>query len=77
MDPINTLIKSDFDQGLTVKELKSIIKDWPDTNEDTGEPCEVWITTSENLSNPVKMVYPLNRRKDDAGNFSADLLLEA
>jgi hypothetical protein len=76
MNSTDTVVKSDFNQGLTVKELKSIIKDWPDTNEDTGEPCEVWISTSEGLTNAVKIIYPLNKREDDSGNFSADLCFE-
>ena len=49
-----------FENGITVKELKELLKDWPETN-DLGDPSELWITTSEGYSNPVKTVTPLNR----------------
>lgn len=48
------------ERGLTIKELKEIVKDLPDTDED-GDDYEVWIMTSDGLSNIVKSVYTLNR----------------
>ena len=62
--------------GMTVKELKKAIINWPETNEYTGEDCEVWLTTGVNLSSPVVGITPLNKRKDDNGNISADILFE-
>jgi hypothetical protein len=68
-------MNSKFPNGLTVKELKELMKDWPEEDE-FGEPCEVWLETSDGHSNIVKHVIPLNRRVfDDNVTFSADLLL--
>lgn len=55
-----------FPNGLTVRELKALIADWPETDH-MGEDSEVWVETSEGLSNVVKKVWPLN---------SADILFE-
>lgn len=64
-----------FPNGLTVRELKELIKNWPDTNAYTGEETEVWIG-HDGVSNWVKVVCPLNHRRDDEGE-SADVLLES
>ena len=45
--------------GLTVKELKEMIKDWPEEDQ-YGEPAEVWIEDECGVSNPVRAVWPLN-----------------
>lgn len=55
----------DFDQGLTVKELKEIIADWPDEDE-LGELSEVWIGY-DGVSSQCFSVVRLNR---------SDILLE-
>ena len=62
--------------GITVKQLKLLLRDWPEVNEYTGEDCEVWIETEENLSSPATEAMPLNKRVDD-GVLSADLILKA
>ncbi len=54
--------------GLTVKELKEAIKDWPEIDP-YGEPTEVWVETGLNLSGQVKAVWPLNKRE-----MSADII---
>ena len=54
------------EMGITVKQLKEIVKDWPETDT-LGEDSEVWIMTGETLSSPVVAISPLN---------SADLMLE-
>jgi hypothetical protein len=41
-----------FENGMTVQDLKSIVKYWPEKNED-GEPTEVWVWTGKHLSSPV------------------------
>jgi hypothetical protein len=65
-----------FPNGLTVTELKEMVKDWPEQDE-LGEPCGVWVTTGEGLSSPVTTAVSLNRRVfDDMVTVSADLLLE-
>jgi hypothetical protein len=64
----------DYKNGMTVRELRVIVRDWPLYNAYTGEECEVWIRV-EGLSNQVKTVCPLTRRTND-GHISADLLLE-
>lgn len=55
-----------FPKGLTVRELKEMIKDWPEEDE-FGNESEVWIETSDGLSNLVTSVWPLN---------STDILFE-
>lgn len=49
----------DFPNGLTVKELKALISDWPELDA-MGELSEVWIATGQNLSSPVIEVSQLN-----------------
>ena len=56
---------SKFPNGLTVKELKEMIKDWPETNEH-GQLTEVWIETDWNTSSVVTEIQPLNMRGDVA-----------
>lgn len=63
-----------FKNGLTVKELKEIIKDWPEERDD-GDPCEVWIGDGFGLSNQVHLVSPLNKRANDDQEW-ADFILE-
>lgn len=60
-----TIQKSPFvnKNGLTIKELKIMINDTPEVNED-GKPFEVWVQTGDNVSSPVKTVYKLNSRED-------------
>jgi hypothetical protein len=54
--------------GLTVKQLKELIKDWPEEYEN-GDETEVWIDDGPGTSQ-VREVWPLNKN----GN-KADLLL--
>ncbi len=60
-----------FPNGLTVKELKELIKDWPETYEN-GEPTEVWIETAPGISNVVTKIVPLNFQEN-----SADIIFES
>ncbi len=48
-----------FENGLTVKELKELIKCWPDLDED-GEDTEVWISNGCGESNICYGICPLN-----------------
>jgi hypothetical protein len=64
----------EFENGMTVRELRKVSRDWPLYNSHTGEECEVWICWN-GLSGQVKTVCPLSSRNDD-GHISADLLLE-
>jgi hypothetical protein len=67
-----------FHPGLTVADLKALIKNWPEVNDD-GEPTEVWIRdTYEGMevSSSAKAVCPLNLRQLEDGSFTADLLFE-
>jgi len=56
--------------GLTVRQLKEYIKDWPETYAN-GEETEVWVEIDSGLSNQVKEVWPLNVRD----NGVADIML--
>lgn len=61
---------------MTVKELKEIIRDWPEIGVD-GEPTEVWVTTGDMLSSPATMCVHLNSRMDvETGKISYDLLID-
>ncbi len=61
---------------MTVKELKSIIRDWPEVNY-LGEDTEVWIEVDNcGRSNICSGYLPLNFRTDSDGNESSDILLE-
>ncbi len=75
-DPVFKDLPKVFLNCMTVKELKELIKDWPEVNPVTGEPCEVWLDDGKGLTNPVMTVWPLNRRgPHEDGRESADLLL--
>lgn len=63
-----------FPNGMTVAELKEIIKDWPE-KDGQGDPCEVWVCDAIGLSNQVVSVSALNYRKE-AGLVWSDILLE-
>jgi len=51
-----------YKKGLTVKELKSLVKDWPEETS-TGELTEVWVSTISGFSSPVTEVSELNCRE--------------
>ena len=53
-----------YKNGMTVKELKELVKDWPEEDR-MGDPTEVWVETGENLSSPVTIAGTLNHRIDD------------
>jgi hypothetical protein len=61
---------------MTVKDLKELIKDWPE--EDChGEPTEVWMETGHCLSSPVRVACSLNYRKDyKTGKEWSDIIFE-
>jgi hypothetical protein len=68
---------NEYKNGMTVKELKDLIKDWPE--EDLmGDPTEVLVETGRNLSSPVTIAGMLNHRMDDkTGKEWSDLILES
>lgn len=74
------LEKNDYPKGMTVKELKQIIQDWPEEDIE-GEPTRVWIGTGTMLSSVVTEVSPLNHRiENDIGNHAlewADIIFES
>lgn len=47
-------------RAITVRELKELIKDWPDIDE-RGEQNTVWVGNHESTSNECRRVVPLNR----------------
>ena len=65
-----------FESGMTVKELKELVKDWAE--EDAyGEPTEVWMETGRCLSSPVRVACQLNYRKDDeTGKEWSDIIFK-
>lgn len=73
MAALSTIVQ--FPDGMTVKELKEIIKDWPEVD-DNGEPTEVWIGARDGTSNQVQSVCSLNRCDMGDGSVSASFLLD-
>ena len=76
-------LPKEFPQGLTVKELKEMIKDWPEVDDLTGQPTEVWVETGWCRSARVMEVWPLNLKQaiktengQDDVKESADLVLK-
>jgi hypothetical protein len=66
-----------LDDCLTVKQLKELIKDWPE-NDENGDPTEVWIMVAPCVSSPVQQVSPLNALYDTDGSIrSASIVLGA
>jgi len=60
-----------FKNGLTVRELKKIIKDW-DEEYPNGELTTVWISGENGQSNDVESIWRLNVRE----NGISDILFE-
>jgi len=74
---MNRVIIQEFPNGITVRELQTVLENWSKRNPN-GEDCEVWVRGSKpGLSSPITRVTPLNRRSDSAGEYYADLYLEA
>lgn len=63
----------EFRNGLTVAELKDLLSDWPEVDED-GNPCEVWVANGC-YSNVVTHVAPLNIRQGESREW-ADIILD-
>jgi hypothetical protein len=49
--------------GITIKQLKDLVNNLPDTNPTTGEEYEVWImnTDKDGRSNSCKSILQLNK----------------
>lgn len=65
-----------FENGMTVKELKALIKDWPELDRD-DEPTQVWIETGRGLTSPVCVAMTLNLRQLDDGTETSDIVFES
>ena len=50
---------NEYKNGMTVKELKKLNRDWPEEDW-LGDPTEVWVETGRNLSSPVTIAGMLN-----------------
>ncbi len=63
--------------GLTIAELKEVIKDWPEVD-NKGEPCQVWVGdgNSHGISNPAHSIGSLNIGHV-TGHRWADILIDA
>ena len=63
---------------MTVKELKEIIRDWPEEGA-SGDPTEVWVVNSPSISCRAESLEHINMRykKSEVGKteWVADLLL--
>lgn len=57
-----------FEDGLTVKELKALIKDWPDERAD-GTPTEVWLSDASGYSNIAVEFSSLDLDEDGIGDL--------
>lgn len=58
------------ENGFTVKQLKAIVKDWPEKDLN-GEPTEVWIENGDFRSSPCFSIWPLNKRE-----MTGDIILK-
>lgn len=47
--------------GLTIRQLKELIRDLPEVDPVTGEEYEVWCTTGRMVSSPATGAWRLNR----------------
>jgi len=63
-----------FPNGMTVKDLKNLLLEYPEFDDVTGEECTVWMSTTNNLSSPVINAIPLNKRTSESVDNSADIL---
>jgi len=69
------------ENGISVLELKEIIKSWSEYNTDVdsvmfGDNCEVWIETESGNTSQLKSISVLNKRTDIDGNhIFSDILL--
>lgn len=64
-----------YPEGMTVKELKELVKDWPEIGED-GEPLGVWLGNSDGTSSPAFSASSLNTHALEDGTLVADFILE-
>jgi len=75
LSPTPQVQSLEFENGMTVADLKALIRGWPETRPD-GEPCEVWIETGRNSSRMVCAAMPLNYRISEDGKTTwADIIL--
>lgn len=58
----------EFKYGMTVRELKELIKDWPEERED-GSLTEVWLGDAEGYSNHAKEICTLNLDENDCSDI--------
>lgn len=65
---INEIIE--LDHCMTVKELKEILKDWPETRLD-GTPTEVWLGNAACVTNEAIEISTLNLDEND----NADIVI--
>lgn len=65
--------KEIFCNGMTIKDLKRIIIDLPETDCD-GEPYEVWIASGNERSSLVREICPFNDDSDYP--FGSDIHLD-
>ncbi|MDD5370831.1 MAG: hypothetical protein PHQ40_17250 [Anaerolineaceae bacterium] len=63
----NYIVTANYPDGMTVAELKALLRDWPETDEH-GNPCSVLVCDSDGISHPVSMAKPLTMRKSEDGS---------
>jgi hypothetical protein len=69
---VEPVVMKKFKNGMTVNDLKSLLSEWPEKDDRTGEDCEVWIENKEGFTNQCRKATPLNKSE-----CSADLLLSS
>jgi hypothetical protein len=57
-------IGGEYPRGMTVADLKELIKNWPDFDQN-GEPNEVFLETGDCLSGPAISAWHLNGLEND------------
>ena len=62
----------DTPNGMTIRQLKDWLSEFPDCDPDTGEPHEVFVETGYGSTGPVLQVWPMNHngKSGDVGLYS-------
>lgn len=58
------MTKLENKNGITVRQLKELVKDLPEVNDTWNEPFELWVDIGNGLSKPITSIWPLNKNED-------------
>lgn len=64
-----------FPDGMTVKQLKEFIKDWPEMSD--GHPTMVLMKTDNGFTAPVIAIEPTGMSQQEDRTWAADMVFES